>query len=97
MTRWHKWLWDRRLTCSAGHHIPSLAVIEESGSLRCSKWSNEEKVECGRWVWILSIRGGGNIVVDVNLEDLKRLKNLSTPAERIAYLGIFSIDEQGAA
>lgn len=96
-TRWHKWLQDRRLTCAAGHHIPSLCAIDESGSMRCSKWIAAAKIECGRWIWVMSFRGGGNLVVEVSLEDLKRLKNLSTPSERIAYLGIFDSDEEGAA
>lgn len=95
--RWWKWLWDRRLTCADGHHLPSLVAIDESGSIRCNKWVAQEKRECGKWIWVMSIRGGGNLVVDVSLDDLKRLKNLTTPAERIAFLGIFNSDDEGAA
>jgi hypothetical protein len=87
--RWRAWAWERRLTCADGHHIPNLANIEETGSLRCSKWIAKEGRECGRWIWVLSVRGGGFLVVDVSLEDLRRLKELSTPSERIAYLNIF--------
>jgi hypothetical protein len=92
--RWRKWLPDRRLTCAAGHHIPSLVALDESGSIRCNKWIDGAKIECGRWIWVMAFRGGGNLVVEVSLEDLKRLKNLSTPAERIAYLEIF--DDEAA-
>lgn len=92
--RWWKWLYDRRLTCCDGHHLPNVFQIDESGSLRCNHWISEgpgskQGHECGKWVWIMSFDRCGNLVVDVSLEDLKRIKNLGTPAQRIAYLGIF--------
>lgn len=94
--RWWKWLEDRRLTCAEGHHLPNLFSIDESGAVRCNKWVRGQQ-ECGKWVWVMSFRGGGNLVVDVSLEDLKRLKNMDTPSQRIAYLGIFGNSEKEAS
>ena len=89
-------MWERRLTCgnSPPHHLKNIVNIDETGSIRCSHWIAEEHRECGLWIWVVSFRGGGYLVADVSLEDLKHLKTLSTPSERIAYLGIF---EEGAA
>jgi hypothetical protein len=63
--------------------------MDESGTIRCNKWIDREKRECSKWVWIMHFRGGGNLVVDVSLEDIKRLNNMDSATQRIAYLGIF--------
>lgn len=92
-------MWDKRLTCAGGHHIRDMFSIDESGSVRCPKWIADTKTqghECGRWIWVMSFKGGGNLVVDVTLEDLKRLKNMDTASQRIAYLGIFGDTESEA-
>ena len=87
--RWHRWLWDGKITCASGHPIPGLASIEETGAMRCSKWIEAEGRWCGKWIWLTHFRGGGNLVIEVTVEEMKRLKNLDTPSRRLAYLGIF--------
>lgn len=87
--RWWKWLNDGRLCCADSHHLPRVFSIDESGCIRCNKWIEKEKRECSKWLWIMHFKGGGNIIVDVSLEDIKRLNNMDTATQRIAYLGIF--------
>lgn len=85
--RWWKWLYDRRLTCAGGHRIPNLFNIDESGSVRCNKFVGSG--ECGKWIWLFHFPGGGNIVVDVNLEDLETMRRMTTITEKLDYLDIF--------
>lgn len=44
---------------------------------------------CGRWVFLLAIRGGGIVVAEVSRDDRMAMEGFSTPAEMIEYLGIF--------
>lgn len=44
---------------------------------------------CGRWVFLLAVRGGGIIVAEVSKDDRLAMEGLSTPAEMLEYLGVF--------
>ncbi|MDP9176693.1 MAG: hypothetical protein M3O61_03335 [Gemmatimonadota bacterium] len=57
--------------------------------ISCKQWIQAERRECHRWILIVHIRGGGNLVVDVSLEELRDLEQLATPAEMLDYLEIF--------
>ena len=80
---------DRRITCAAGHHIPSTFDIPEHGFVRCSHWIDRERRECGRWVFLYVIRGGMAVIAEVELREKDEMKRLTSPAEMVDYLGIF--------
>lgn len=87
---------SRKVYCgprAVGHHIPNTFEINDTGFVRCHHWINQERRECGRWVFLMHIRGGGNIVAEVTLDEKASMRNLATPAEMLDYLGIF-LDEQ---
>lgn len=89
--RWHSYAAEGRIFCGprpGGHHIPATYDLPESGFIRCGHWVAEERRECGRWVFLYAIRGGRVVVVEVTLADKKAMRQLSTPAEMIEYLGI---------
>lgn len=88
-SRWSAFHRDRMIHCPCGHHIPDYFSVTEAGFVECRKWVKDEKRECGRWVFIYSIRGGGNIVVEVTKTERDEVRKFSTPAEMIDYLGIF--------
>ena len=88
-TRWWRWIGHRRLSCPLGHAIPPKAEINDTGFLRCDRWMDGEGSECGRWVFMFAVRGGGAFVAEVTLDEKARMRQLSTPAEMLSYLGIF--------
>lgn len=88
--RWWDYVEEGRLFCPGHHHIPNTFDVTEAGFVRCHHWVDAERRECGLWVFIMSIRGGGIIVAAVSLDEKRRMKHLSTPAEMIRYLGIFT-------
>lgn len=44
---------------------------------------------CGRWVFLLVVRGGRTMVFEVSKDDRMAMEGLSTPAEMLEYLGVF--------
>lgn len=84
-----RYLKKRRLACPLGHHFRERAEFPESGFLRCEHYIGAEHRECGLWVFILAIRGGGCIVAEVSLDEKTEMEELVTPAQMIEYLGIF--------
>jgi hypothetical protein len=83
----------RRVMCPAGHHIKHDFDFNEVGFIPCRHWMGDEKRECGRWIFLFAIRGGGIIEVEVwDMADKDKIKELSTPAQMIEYLGIFAGD-----
>lgn len=75
--------------CPAGHHFKKDFHIGEHGMIRCKHWIADKGHECGRWIFILGVRGGSNIVAEVYPDERARMTNLSTPAELLDFLGIF--------
>ena len=72
--------------------MPNTFDVTEAGFTQCREWVHEtqRRHECGRWLFIFAIRGGGIIAAAVSPEEKRAMKNLSTPAEMIRYLGIFT-------
>lgn len=91
-SRWWRYVKKRRIVCPAGHHIPSTFDIPESGFVRCPKHLNRQGMECGRWVFIIAIRGGSCIVAEVSPDERQEMEDLSTPAAMLDYLGILAGD-----
>lgn len=101
--RWWQYVRPGRLFCPAGHHIPNTFGVTEAGFIRCAHETDvnhrrdvehgdgprQRPVECGLWVFLLNIRGGGTVVAAVSLDEKRAMEHLSTPAELIEYLGIF--------
>jgi hypothetical protein len=87
--RWWRYLKPRRMTCADGHHFSERARFPESGFLRCEHWIAAEHRECGRWIFIYAIRGGGCVVAEVSMDERDEMDELLTPAQMIEYLGIF--------
>lgn len=91
--RWWSWLRQRRIFCydpkHGGHHIPATFRIPEHGFIRCDKWLGDEKRECGRWVYLCAMRGGGVIAAEVHLSELKYVETLQTPTEVLDHLGVW--------
>lgn len=88
--RWSQFVHFRRIMCPAGHHLKHDQDFNESGYIRCKHWIASESRECGHWVFVFAVRGGG--IVEVELfgpEEKDRLRELSTPTEVLEYLGIF--------
>jgi hypothetical protein len=55
----------------------------------CNHWIAAKHRECGIWLFLFAVRGGGVIEVAVSLDDKRAMAHLTTPAELIEYLGIF--------
>ncbi|MFI5229937.1 MAG: hypothetical protein ACHQWU_12770 [Gemmatimonadales bacterium] len=86
--RWYRYRRRGAVCCPENHHFPNKQRIPESGFLRCGHWMHAEHRECGRWVFLLAIRGGGSIIAEVHLDELAELETMSTPGEVFEYLGI---------
>lgn len=87
--RWWRWVRGRRVSCPVGHVIPVRAEINDTGFIRCDHRSRDGVGECGRWVFLLAVRGGGAIVAEVALDEKAKMRQLSTPSEMLEYLNIF--------
>lgn len=101
--RWWQYVRQGRIFCPLGHHIPNTFGVTEAGFVRCLHAADtnnrrdvdhrggapQRPVECGLWVFLLNIRGGGIVVAAVSLAEREAMSHLTTPAELIEYLGIF--------
>jgi hypothetical protein len=87
--RWWQYVEEGRIFCPAGHHIPNTFDVNESGFKRCGDWIEAEQRECGLWIFLYAIRGGGIVTAGVSLDEKRAMRSLSTPAQMIKYLGIF--------
>ena len=87
--RWWKWLRNRRVVCADGHHYPYKFRIPERGGLRCEHFIASERRECGRWTYLIAIKGGGVIAVDVTQDDIDEMEHLDSKTAVIDYLQIF--------
>jgi hypothetical protein len=65
---------------SAGVDVPDLEQLRRMA---------KDAPMCGRWIFLLAIRGGGIIMTEVSPDDRKAMRSLSTPAAMIEYLRIF--------
>lgn len=87
--RWRKWFRSRlRVHCPAGHHIPNDYRIRGHGEKRCDHWIPGDRRECGRWVYLQMMPGGGATAIEVSLDDLKAMENMETQTEIFDYLDI---------
>lgn len=87
--RWWRYVKRRRLICPAGHHIAESATFPEHGFVRCDHRINRGDPDCGLWVYVFAIRGGGIIVAQVELKEKTTMEELATPTAIIDYLDIF--------
>ena len=91
-SRWWSYVRQGRIVCGPdGHHIPNTFHVTEAGFVRCqhhvrhgAQWH-----DCGRWVFLYAIRGGGVVVAEVSLDEKRAMERLTTPAEMLEYLGAF--------
>jgi len=88
-TRWWRWIGHRRISCPLRHPIPPKAEINDTGFIQCAHWIADEHRECGRWIFLFSVRGGGSVVAEVTLDEKARMRQLTTPSEMLDYLNIF--------
>lgn len=72
-----------------GHHIPFTFRIPEHGFIRCAHRIGADRIECGRWIYLCAMRGGGVIVAEVHLSELKYVESLQTPTEVLDHLGVW--------
>jgi hypothetical protein len=86
--RWWKYARKRQLPCPGGHALPETFTITEDGFTRCEKRLARGQ-PCGRWIYMFSIRGGGCIVAEVQLNEKRIMETLTTPAEMLEYLDVF--------
>lgn len=87
--RWWQYVRAGRLFCPVGHHIPNTFGVSEAGYVRCNHWIDAERRECGLWIFLFNVRGGGIVTAAVSLVEKDAMSHLTTPAELIEYLGIF--------
>lgn len=90
--RWWEWVTERRIFCGPrphGHHIPNNARINESGFLHCTHKLPNSLERCGRWTFVLAIRGSGVIVAEVSLDEMNEMQELQTPTAMLDYLGVW--------
>lgn len=95
--RWSDYVSERRLTCGpkdqGGHRIPNTMHVLECGFIRCSHWIAAENRECGRWLFVYTVRGGRAIVAEVQVHEIEIIRKLVTPAEILDYLGVLGGQE----
>jgi hypothetical protein len=94
--RWD-WQRDRQVTCPDGHHFPDTMTVDESGYIRCNKVVGDSRDRgtgnrptCGKMFFLLWIRGGGNVVVEVTEAEREQLHGMASTAQRIDFLGIWT-------
>lgn len=95
--RWWTYAGRRRVRCPAGHHLPVTWRINETGFIRCNHWIDTQKRECGRWVFLFAVRGGGVFVVEAPLEEHEDIAEIQNPHGMLEYFGIFTPDHHEAA
>lgn len=96
--RWWRFLRERRIICPEGHHVKHRADFTESMFLPCPHWIAGENRECGRLLFLFSIRGGGVIAAEVeSLDEKDAMKRLATPWAMIEYLEIPELAEAATA
>jgi len=85
----------RGVRCPLGHHVPDVFGTTEDGFVRCTKLVDAGSVgrgnklpRCDRLVFLISVRGGGNFVVEVTEAERDALMKMSSPFERLMYLDI---------
>lgn len=88
--RWWRYVRKGRFFCPLNHHIPKTAEIPEHGFIRCPRHLDRQGTECGRWIFVYAIRGGGCIIAEVQLSEMRDMEELATPAAIFEYLGIFT-------
>lgn len=93
--RWWRLVGIRGVRCPLGHHIPNAFGITEDGYVRCDKFidagsmgAGHKQPRCNKVVFLISVRGGGNFVVEVTEDERDQLMKMSSPFERLTYLGI---------
>jgi hypothetical protein len=87
--RWWRYVHAKQLLCPCQHHIKNVQKINDSGFIQCLHWIAAEQRECGLWIFILPIRGGRAIVVEVSEDDTDAMGDLQTPGAMLDFLGIF--------
>lgn len=86
--RWWRYLKKRRILCPHNHHLPHKFETNESGFVRCCHRMSKT-TECGAWLYLFAIRGGGCIAVEVSLDEMGEMQELDTPTAVLEYLQIF--------
>lgn len=88
-TRWWRWLQNRRrLACPDGHHISDKFRTSETVAVRCDKRFGRT-AECGRWLYVIAIPGGGGIIAEVSLDEIAEMEELADATAILNYLDIF--------
>lgn len=87
--RWWEYARETHLRCPCGHRIPQRAHVTEAGFIRCEAMDSRSQQRCGKWVFLFAIRGGRLVVAEVGLDDIPAMRDLTTPAAMIEYLGIW--------
>lgn len=93
--RWWKLVGRRGIKCPNGHHIPDAFGVTEDGYLRCNKLidagsqgTGQRLPRCEKTVFLVGVRGGGVFVFEVNEHERDQLMAMSSPFERLTFLGI---------
>jgi hypothetical protein len=89
--RWWRFVRKGRITCPLGHRMTFNAYFPEHGCTRCQHGAHDGQPACGRWIFIVSIGGGGNIIVELNVAEVREIERLGikTPTEILDYLGVW--------
>jgi hypothetical protein len=96
--RWWEWATERRIFCGPrpdGHHFANNFRVPESTFLHCTHKFANSVVRCDRWVFVLTIRGGGTIVAEVSLDEMNEMHELQTPTAMLDYLKVFQNQRAG--
>jgi hypothetical protein len=78
------------LKCAAGHPFPNNVRFDSRGSRRCDHWIDAEKRQCGLWIYLIAVEGGGVVVADVTVDELNEIQHLKSGTEIIDFLGIWT-------
>jgi hypothetical protein len=62
------------------------ADIREHGFIKCTKQIHGG--DCGLWYFLLAVKGGGCIVAEVTLPEMRQMEDLQTATEMLDYLDI---------
>ncbi len=75
------------LRCAIGHRIAYDYQPTEHGFRRCRTKYGASASQCGAWLYVIVLRGGGAFVSDATLEEVRALSSpLLTPTEILESL-----------
>ena len=90
ITRASGWLTgpiESALCCPHGHRIRDGWIVAGEQAVRCQYRDARHAVPCGVLLWVVTTRQGAAFVAEIDHEDLRIIKGLTSVHAALRYLG----------